>query len=364
MTHRIINFNPGPAGLPLQALQRVQAELLDYRGSGLSIMEASHRGKDYDAVHSEAQALFQRLFGMPDDFKVLLLQGGASLQFAMVPMNFLAPDQSADYVNTGEWATKAIKEAKLFGKVRIAGSSEPIHFSALPALASLDLDPDARYCHITTNNTIFGTQYPTYPDTGEVPLVCDMSSDILSRRIDWTHIGLVYAGAQKNLGPSGLTVVALRESFYQKAKTTGVPTMLAYRTHWEKDSLFNTPPTFAVYIFKTVLEWVDSIGGLAAVEQRNRDKAALVYGTIDANPDFFRGTVTDPASRSQMNATFRLPTEDLEKQFVAEALKAGFLGLKGHRSVGGIRVSMYNAVSPEQVQEFVGFMETFARTHG
>jgi phosphoserine aminotransferase len=364
MTDRIINFNPGPAGLPVEALRRVQEELLNYRGSGISIMEASHRGKDYDAVHSEAQSLLKRLFGMPDDFKVLLLQGGASLQFCMVPMNFLAADQSADYIHTGEWSKKAIKEAKAFGQVKIAGSSEEIGFSALPALDGLDLDPNARYCHITTNNTIFGTQFHTLPDTGRVPLVCDMSSDILSHQIDWKNIGLIYAGAQKNLGPSGLTVVAIRESFFQTAKKEGVPTMLSYGTHWQKDSLFNTPPTFAIYIFKTVLEWVDSIGGLPAVEKRNREKAELLYGAIDGNADFYRGTVTDPASRSHMNVTFRLPSEELEQKFVAEGLKAGFLGLKGHRSVGGIRVSMYNAVSPDQIRKFVGFMETFARANG
>jgi len=364
MTHRIINFNAGPAGLPLEALERVKDELLDYRGSGISIMEASHRGKDYDAVHSEAQALFAKLFGIPDGFKTLFLQGGASTQFCMVPMNFLGQGQSADYVNTGAWSKKAIKEAKLFGNVNVAGTGEADNFSALPPLESLQLDPDARYCHITTNNTIFGTQFKTYPDTKGVPLVCDASSDILSRRVDWTNIGMIYAGAQKNLGPSGLTVVALRETFLEQSRSEGVPTMLSYRTHWEKDSLFNTPPTFAIYIFKNVLEWVDSIGGLAGVEQRNQEKADLLYGAIDANPDFFRGTVTDKNSRSWMNVTFRLPTEELEQKFIADGLAAGFMGLKGHRSVGGIRVSMYNAVSPDQIRKLIQFMETFARANG
>ena len=364
MTDRKINFNPGPAGLPVEALKVVQEELLNYRGSGISIMEASHRGKDFDEVHEQAQALLKELFEIPDGFKVLLLQGGASTQFAMIPMNFLSSGQSADYVNTGAWSRKAIKEAKLFGNVNVAGTSEETNFNTLPALDSLRLDPNARYCHITTNNTIFGTQFKQFPDTGGVPLCCDMSSDILSRRIDWKNIGMAYAGAQKNLGPSGLTVVVLRESFLETAKAEGVPTMLSYRTHWDKNSLFNTPPTFSIYIFKNILEWVKSLGGLDAMEKRNVEKGEILYGAIDANPDFFKGAVADKQYRSLMNVTFRLPSEDLEKKFVADGLEAGFLGLKGHRSVGGIRVSMYNAVSPDQIRSFVEFMNGFAGANG
>ncbi len=364
MTDRKINFNPGPAGLPLEALKVVQEELLNYRGSGISIMEASHRGKDFDEVHEQAQALMKELFEIPDGFKVLMIQGGASTQFAMIPMNFLSSDQSADYINTGAWSKKAIKEAKLFGNVNVAGTSEETNFNTLPALDGLNLDPNARYCHITTNNTIFGTQFKQFPDTGGVPLCCDMSSDILSHRIDWKNIGIAYAGAQKNLGPSGLTVVVMRESFLEKAKAEGVPTMLSYRTHWNKNSLFNTPPSFSIYIFKTILEWVKSLGGLDAMEKRNAEKGEILYGAIDANPDFFKGAVADKHYRSLMNVTFRLPNEDLEKKFVADGLEAGFLGLKGHRSVGGIRVSMYNAVSPDQIRSFVEFMNAFAGANG
>jgi phosphoserine aminotransferase len=364
MKDRIINFNAGPAGLPTEVLEQVRDELLNYQGSGISIMEASHRAKDYDAVHQEAQTLFKKVFEIPEDFKILLIQGGASTQFCMVPMNVLSADQSADYIHTGAWSKKAIKEAKAFGKVNVPFSGEDISFTALPKPDQLKLDPGARYCHLTTNNTIFGTQFHTYPDTGSVPLVCDMSSDILSHRVNWKNIGMVYAGAQKNLGPSGLTVVALRKSLYEQCKTEGVPTMLSYRTHWEKDSLFNTPPTFSIYIFKKILEWVDRLGGAAGMGQRNQEKADLLYGAIDQNPDFFRGTVTDPASRSQMNVTFRLPSEELEARFVAEGLEAGFIGLKGHRSVGGIRVSMYNAVSPDHIRTFIHFMQDFARKNG
>lgn len=364
MTKRIINFNAGPAGLPLEALEQVQGELLNYNDSGISIMEASHRGKDYDAVHATAQSLFKTLFGIPDDFKVLFLQGGASTQFAMVPMNFLGEDQSADYINSGVWSKKAIKEAKLFGKVNVVWTGEEQNFGALPKVSELKLDPNARYCHLTTNNTIYGTQFTEFPKTGGVPLVCDMSSDIMSRPIDWSDIGMVYAGAQKNLGPSGLTVVAMRESFYNQRATEGVPTMLSYGTHWEKDSLFNTPPTIAIYIFKKVLEWVESLGGVAALEKRNQEKADLLYGAIDGSGEYYRGTVADPASRSWMNVTFRLPSEELEKKFIADGLAAGFIGLKGHRSAGGIRVSMYNAVSPDQIRKFLGFMDEFKKANG
>lgn len=360
MTRKIV-FNPGPAALPLEVLEEVREELLDYRGTGFSLMEASHRGRDYDDIHCRAQARLKRLYGLGDEFRVLLLQGGASLQFAMVPMNFLADGDRADYVVTGSWSKKALAEARRFGTVHVAASTEDTNFDRLPR--TFRFDPEARYCHLTTNNTIYGTQFRTYPDTGTVPLVCDMSSDILSHRVDWSRIGLAYAGAQKNLGPAGLTVVILRESFLERARPD-LPTMLAYRTHWEKNSLHNTPPTFAVYVCEKVLAWAERLGGLPALEERNRRKADLLYGALDRNREFFRPTVQDPASRSWMNVTFRLPTEDLEQRFVQEGLAAGFVGLKGHRSVGGIRVSMYNALSPADVETFVGFLEDFARRHG
>jgi len=362
MAKRIWNFNAGPATLPLPVLEKAKADLPDYAGTGMAVMELSHRSKDYAAIHTQAGELMTELFQIPDNFKVLFLQGGASLQFAMIPMNLLTGDQSADYIITGSWSKKALKEAKIVGKAGVAASSEETNFNRIPKQGELKLDNSARYCHITTNNTIAGTQFQSFPETGNVPLIADMSSDILSRKIDFSPFGLVYAGAQKNLGPAGVTIVIIRDDLVAAGRDD-LPTMLQYRTHAEKDSLYNTPPTYSIYLVKLVLEWVRDTGGLNAIEIRNRKKADLLYGTIDGLPGFYKGAA-EKDSRSAMNVTFRLPTEELEAKFIAEALAAGFGGLKGHRSVGGIRVSMYNAMEPEGIEQLTAFMKKFAEQNG
>jgi phosphoserine aminotransferase len=360
MVQRVHNFNPGPAALPLPVLERAGAELVDYHGTGMSILETSHRSPEYGEVNASAQALIRELLGLDPESKVLLLTSGASMQFAMVPMNLLGEGRSADYVVTGAWSKKAVKEAKLFGKVNIAASTEEESFTRLPKADELKLDPSATYVHLTSNNTIFGTQFHSFPDTGEVPLVADMSSDILSHRFDANKFGIIYAGAQKNLGPSGVTVVILRKDMLERCNE-GLPTMLTYGTHVAKDSLFNTPPVFAVYFLDLVLRWVKEQGGLDAMEQINRRKGELLYGLMDEQSDFFRGTV-EKESRSLMNVTMRLPSEELEKRLIAEGAAKGFKGLKGHRSVGGIRVSMYNATSALAIEQLVDFMKEFRKT--
>jgi len=356
---RVHNFYAGPAALPLEVLAETRDELMEFRGSGVSVMETSHRSKEFDALHNETIELFRELMGLGDNFKVLMLQGGASLQFAMIPMNLLGPGRSADYISTGVWSKKAIKEAKLFGDMRIAGTSEKDGvFFSIPKQNELDLDPNAVYCHITSNNTIFGTQYRQFPDAGNVPLVADMSSDILSRKFDPAPFGIIYAGAQKNLGPSGVTVVAIRDDVLEKCNKD-IATMLSYHTHADKNSLFNTPPCLAIYILNKVLAWAQKQGGVDSLEKINDAKGKLIYDAIDGSGGFYKNPV-EPDSRSNMNVVFRLTSEDLEKKFVADGLAAGFLGLKGHRSVGGIRVSMYNANGLESVQDMVGFMKDFA----
>ena len=362
MSKRIWNFNPGPATLPLEAIEQAKADLPVYKNTGMAVMELSHRSKDYAAIHADAKALLKEMFSVPDNFHILFLQGGASLQFAMVPMNFLGEGKTADYINTGAWSKKAIKEAKLLGNVKIAGSSEDTNFNRIPRPGEISLDPGAAYVHLTSNNTIAGTQWAAYPDTGSVPIIADMSSDILCRKINFSPFGLIYAGAQKNLGPSGVTVVILREDLLGKCRQD-IPTLLKYTIHAEKDSMFNTPPTYSIYLMKLVLEWVKKQGGLASIEKTNKDKAQLIYSTMDANADFYRGT-TEKDSRSIMNVTFRLPSEDLEAAFISQALEAGFGGLKGHRSVGGIRVSMYNAMPLEGIKSLTEFMKQFARKNG
>ncbi len=362
MSDRIWNFNPGPATLPLSVLEKAKEDLPNYQGTGMAVMELSHRSKEYAAIQTDAKSLFIELYQVPNNYKVLFLQGGASLQFAMAPMNLLSQGQTADYIITGSWSKKALKEAKILGTVNVAGSSEETHFNRIPKQQELKLNPDAVYCHITSNNTIAGTQYNTLPETGNVPLVADMSSDILSKKIDFKKLGLIYAGAQKNLGPSGVTVIIIRDDLVE-ASREDIPTLLQYKTHVDKDSFFNTPPTYSIYLVKLVLEWVKSVGGLAGVEKRNREKADRLYGIIDSNPDFYKGA-TEKESRSLMNVTFRLPSEDLEAKFVAEGLAAGFGGLKGHRSVGGIRVSMYNAMEPQGIRELTEFMKDFVQKNG
>jgi phosphoserine aminotransferase len=350
------NFYAGPAILPQEVMKKAQEELLDFNGIGLSIMEISHRSKDFDAVITTAEAKIRSLLGVPENFTVLFLQGGASLQFGMIPMNLLI-GKTADYVHTGAWAKKAIKEAKLFGAVNIAGSSEDKNFSYIPV--DLKFSPEARYVHITSNETIGGIQWPKFPDTGSVPLIIDMSSDIFSRRIDFKNIGMIYAGAQKNIGPAGVTLVIMRNDLIE-ACSEGLTTMLSYKTHAKEKSLYNTPPCFAIYIIKLVMDWIEGQGGLAAVEKINEQKAKAIYDAIDHSDGYYKGTanVTD---RSRMNVTFRLPSEELEEKFINDAKKAGFIGLKGHRSVGGCRASIYNAMGLEGVQALVRFMEKFAK---
>jgi phosphoserine aminotransferase len=360
MTHRIINFSAGPAVLPLEILEEAQRELVDYQGAGLSVMEMSHRSPQYDAIHKNAIASLRGLMGISDDYEVLFLQGGASLQFSMVPMNLMFPARKADYITTGAWSKKALKEALREGEARSAGSSEATGFDRIPEAADLDLDSEADFLHFTSNNTIFGTQWQTEPDAGKVPLVCDMSSDILSRPIDVNRYGMIYAGAQKNLGPAGVTLVILRKDLLERAPAS-LPSMLAYRTHADKNSMYNTPPCWAIYMVGLACQWLERQGGLAIMQRRNAQKAAKLYDVFD-NGDFYRGTA-QAASRSQMNIPFRLPSEELEARFLATAKEAGMTNLKGHRSVGGIRASIYNAMPPENVDTLVELMREFERTN-
>jgi phosphoserine aminotransferase len=356
---RALNFNAGPAALPLAALERAQSELLDLGGTGMSVMEHSHRGKAYEAVHNEAIALLRELVGVPDSYQVLLLQGGASQQFAVVPMNLLPQGKSADYVLTGSWSEKAYKEGKSVGTVRVAGTTEKDKkYGRIPNADELKWDANAAYAHITSNNTIFGTQWDTFPTPPSgVPLVADMSSDALWRPLDVTKFGLIYAGAQKNLGPSGLVVVIVRKDLVEGGRKD-IPTIFQYRTHAENNSLYNTPPTFSVYVLRNVLDEMKKAGGLAAVEKVNREKAKLLYDVIDARAGFYSSPV-DKGSRSTMNVVWTLQTPELEAEFLAEAQKRKMVGLKGHRSVGGMRASIYNAVPLEHVKALASFMAEF-----
>jgi len=370
---RKINFNAGPAALPLPALERARDEFLDFAGSGMSVMEHSHRGKEYEAVHDEAIALVRELLGVPASYEVLLLQGGATTLFAQIPMNLLEKGKSAQYLITGAWGEKALGEAKtvsaMFGaNVAVqslgVGEGKEKSYTRVPAPSEVKVDPAAAYLHITSNETIHGVEFNVersraFPGTGAVPLVADMSSDFLWRPFDITKFGLVYAGAQKNIGPSGVVVVVVSKDLVEKGRKD-IPKIFQFRTHAENKSLYNTPPTFGVYMVRNVLSWLKTQGGLAKVEEVNRKKAARLYGVIDRNAQFYRSPV-EKESRSVMNVVFRLPSPELEEQFISEAKKRGMVGLKGHRSVGGIRVSAYNAVSYEWVDTLAGFMEEFLR---
>lgn len=357
MAHRVYNFNPGPATLPTEVLEIVQRELLDYKGTGMSVMEISHRSPEFDEINEAAITLTREVFGLGDNYHVLFVGGGASTQFACVPMNFLSEGQTAAYVDTGSWSSKAIKEAKLFGNVHLAGSSKESNYNHIPK--EIEVPTNTQYLHLTSNNTIFGTQYQSFPDAGNIPLVCDMSSDIASRKLDYTKFSLIYAGAQKNMGPSGVTMVIIRDDMLAKCKD-GIPTMFNYKTHADKKSLFNTPPSFSIYIVKLILEWLKNMGGLTAIEKVNMAKKERIYQLMDLHPDYFKGTA-EPDSRSWMNLTMRLPNEELEKKFIAEAKAAGFVGLKGHRSVGGIRVSLYNAMPLEGADKLAEFALDFKK---
>ena len=361
MTERIFNFSAGPAVLPVPVLERAREEMLSLPGVGMSVMEISHRSKTFQAIIDGADAGLRELLGIPDGYHVLFLQGGASLQFSMVPMNFLPEGGSADYILTGSWGKKALKEAKKEGATNVAADMADSGYNRTPAQDELKLDPAAAYVHMTSNETIEGVEWRGEPEVGGVPLVCDMSSDICSRPVDVSRYALIYAGAQKNLGPSGVTVVIIRDDMLGRARD-GLSTMLDYRTHAQNKSLYNTPNTWGIYILNLVCEWVRDEGGLDAIHRRNEEKAQKIYDAIDAT-DFYRGHAA-PDARSIMNVTFRLPSEDLEKKFAAEATAAGLDGLKGHRSVGGIRASIYNAFPPEGVEALTQFMREFERTNG
>jgi len=361
MTERIYNFSAGPAVLPLEALEEAQRNLLALPGVGMSVLEISHRSKAFDEIILGAEADMRKLAAIPDNYRVLFLQGGASLQFSMVPMNLLTEGGKADYILTGIWSKKALKEAKRVGQANVAATTEPENFSRIPRQDELKLDPAADYVHFTTNNTIHGTEWKQEPEVGDAPLVADASSDIFSHPIDVSKYGLIYAGAQKNLAPAGVTLVIIREDLLARSPES-LPTMLNYNTHAAERSLYNTPPVFAIYVMRLVLRWLLDNGGLEEMGRRNKEKAALLYDAIDAT-DFYRAHA-EPDSRSLMNVTFRLPSEELEKQFVSEATKAGLDGLKGHRSVGGCRASIYNAFPRAGVEALVSFMKEFERSHG
>ena len=358
---RIYNFSAGPAVLPLPVLEEAQRDLVALPGVGMSVLEISHRSRPFDEIIQGAENDLRALGGIPDNYKVLFLQGGASLQFSMVPMNLLTAGAAADYIVTGDWAKKALKEAKKVGATHVAASTEAGNFKRIPSQQELQLTAGAAYVHMTSNNTIHGTQWQHMPDVGPAPLVADMSSDMYSRPIDVGRYGLVYSGAQKNLGPSGVTVVIVREDLLARS-SDALPTMLNYRVMAENRSLYNTPPVFGIYILRLVLKWLVASGGLPAIHKINKRKAETLYAELDRTP-FWRPHA-DKNCRSLMNITFRLPNEDLERLFVTESTAAGFDGLKGHRSVGGLRASIYNAFPEQGIVDLVAFMQEFERRHG
>jgi phosphoserine aminotransferase len=352
---RVYNFSAGPSMLPESVLKRAADEMLNYQGSGQSVMEMSHRSKVYEAIIAKAEALVRELMGVPDAYDVLFLQGGASLQFAMVPMNLMKL-KKAVYVDTGNWSTKAIEEARKFGEVTVAASSKDKTYTYIPALGKLGDGTD--YVHITSNNTIYGTRYTSFPDTGKTPLVADMSSNIMSEPADVPKFGLIYAGAQKNLGPAGVTLVIIRKDLVGDT-LPGTPTMLSYKIHADNKSLYNTPPCYGVYIVELVLEWLKDLGGITAMAEINKKKAGILYDFLDSSK-LFRGTV-EKKDRSLMNIPFVCPTEELNAAFLKEADAKGFVNLKGHRTVGGMRASIYNAMPVEGVQKLVDFMKDFEK---
>lgn len=357
---RVYNFNAGPAALPLSVLEKAQAEMTDFPGAGMSVMEMSHRSKTFQAINDAAEANVRKLLGVSDDYAVLFLQGGASLQFAMIPMNLRAAGKSADYVDTGSWASKAIKEAKLSGDTNVIWSGKEEKYIRTPKASELNFTPGAEYVHICSNETIGGIRFPEFPKT-EAPLIADMSSEIMSRVIDVNQFGMIYAGAQKNIGPSGLALVIIRKDLIERTPES-TPIFLRYKTHADEHSLYNTPNTWGIYILKLVTDYVDSIGGIAAMQKINEAKAATLYGVIDSSN--FWSCPVEKESRSIMNVVWRLPSEELEEQFIKESKAAGFEGLKGHRSVGGLRASIYNAVPTEAVDALVAFMKEFEAKNG
>ncbi len=361
MTKRAFNFCAGPAALPEEVLKQVQAELLDWQGKGLSVMEMSHRGSDFIALAAEAEQDLRDLLLVPNNYKVLFLQGGASQQFAQIPLNLMRDDQKADYIDTGIWANKAIAEASRFGAVNIAGTGKGYNYFAIPGQNEWQLSKDAAYVHYTSNETIGGVEFDWIPEVGDIPLVVDMSSDILSRPVDVSKFGVIYAGAQKNIGPSGLVVTIIREDLLGKQRSD-CPTMLNYKVAADNDSMYNTPPTFSWYLAGLVFKWLKKQGGLEGMKKINQQKQELLYGYIDST-EFYNNPI-NPSNRSWMNVPFRLIDERLDKLFLEKAEKNNFLNLKGHRSVGGMRASIYNAVGLDAVQALVAFMKEFEKEHG
>jgi phosphoserine aminotransferase len=362
MTKQIHNFNPGPAVLPREVLQQAQAEMLDYKGTGMSVMEISHRSKEFEAIVTEAQADLRHLLGIPDNYKILFLQGGASLQFAMLPMNFRPAGTSADYIITGTWSKKAFKESQKLGTAKAAANMEVDHFNHLPSQTDLTLDPKAAYLHFTSNETIHGVEYFIEPvPAAGVPLICDASSDFISRPIDVSKYAMLYAGAQKNAGPAGVVICIIRDDMLGKVPAN-LPNLLDYKALAEENSLLNTPPCWSIYIVGLVLKWAKGLGGLEEISRRNQTKAGLVYKTIEESGGFYKGHAK--SDRSVMNVTFRLPNEQLEELFAAESKKHDMIGLKGHRSVGGMRASLYNALPVEAAEDLVKFMKEFQQKNG
>jgi phosphoserine aminotransferase len=362
MANRVYNFNPGPATLPVSVLEEAQRDLLDFKGTGMSIMEISHRSKEYEEINTETEVLFKEILNVPGDYRLLFMGSGASAQFAFVPLNFLTPGTEADYIVTGNFAEKAYEEASKVGKVNIAATSKGTNYDRIPKVEEIQLSKAPVYVHITSNNTIFGTQWHTLPEFKGIPLVADMSSDILSRQFDASKFDLIYAGAQKNLAPAGVTVVLISPAMLEKVNKN-LPAILQYSTFAKNNSLYNTPAVFAVYIMNLVMKWIKNSGGLAAVEKRNREKAALIYDAMDSSGGYYKGNAQKD-SRSLMNITFNLPSEDLNKAFVSEAKKAGLVGLGGHRLVGGIRASVYNAMPVEGCKALIDFMKDFQKRNG
>lgn len=362
MTERVFNFNPGPATLPLEVLEQAQRELLSYQDTGMSILEMSHRSKPYENIHKEAEASLKEMLGVGDNYRVLFLQGGASTQFSMIPMNFLPAGRTADYIVTGQFAEKAWQEAKLIGNTHVAASTAEGNYRRVPDLSEITLSENPVYVHFTSNNTIFGTQWHEFPETGDVPQIVDMSSDILSRPVDGNKFALIYAGAQKNLGTAGVTIVVIRKDLLEACPKT-LPSMLRYDIQAKNDSLYNTPPGFSVYLANLSLQWLKRQGGPAGIERHNQEKAAVIYDAIDNSGGFYRGHA-QKNSRSLMNITFRLPSEELEELFAKQAATAGLAGVKGHRSVGGMRASVYNAMSKAGCQALADFMTEFQRKNG
>ena len=358
---RVYNFNPGPATLPLEVLKEAQAEFLNFADSGMSIIEISHRSKPYEKVHNQAKADILELMGLGDDYEVLFIQGGASLQFAMIPMNFATEKNPGSYAVSGTFSNNAYKEAKNLGVAQLAASTESENFRRVPRQDELKISPDSAYFHVCYNNTIYGTEYHYIPETGNIPLFADMSSDMLSRPIDFKKFSLIYAGVQKNLGPAGVVIVVARKNLIEKSLET-LPTMLRYDTFYKKNSLYNTPPAFSIYMVGKVAAWIKNCGGLSEMAKRNSAKAKILYDAIDESDGFYKGHA-EKDSRSFMNVTFRLPNEELEKKFVAEALENNLSGVKGHRSVGGMRASIYNAMPIEGAEALADFMRNFKKNN-